>query len=394
MVREKLFYDIWNKAGMVKRRTAFVRLYINEVYYGLYTNLEEMDKVWLGQEYPDNNGNLYKCNYPGDLVYLGDEQQTYKDLESNAVTGGRVYELQTNETDDDYTRLVALIKALDAPADSLFAINIEKILNTGHFLKALALDVASGNCDDYSFNRTNYYLYDNPDDGRFDYIAYDPDNTFGCDYFNIDWANRDCMNWINRDIELPLAQKMLAIPSFVTLYKQYLDTITNTVVLPDRIFPHIDAMKKLIQQAAEEDTFRSLDYDYTIADFNNGFIMTIPGHTPYGVKPFLDTRHNSTVKQLHPDGIENATLTAEKLMIFPDPALNFINVVPGDPPAGLIEGRILDCFGRVVRKICPVVMKNGSFRLYVDELSPGIYFLVLTARDKLYSSKFIRSSYR
>jgi hypothetical protein len=394
MIREKLFYDIWNKAGMVKRRSTFVRLYINEVYYGLYTNLEEMDKVWLGQDYPNNSGNLYKCNYPGDLVYLGDDQQTYKDLESYDVMGGRVYELQTNETADDYTRLVALIEALDAPADSLFAINIEKILNTGHFLKALALDVASGNADDYSYNRTNYYLYDSPAEGRFDYIAYDPDNSFGCEYFGIDWGNRDCMNWINRDISLPLAQKMLAVPSYVALYKQYLDTIANTLILPDSVFPRIDAMKQLIQKAAEEDTFRSLDYDYTIADFNNGFIMTIPGHTPYGVKPFLETRHNSLLKQLHPDGIGRSALPAGELRLYPNPARDYINVVFNESSSRFIEGRIVDCYGRTIREIGPFMIKNGNFTLKAGELSPGLYLLILRAGEKDYQAKFIRSSDR
>jgi len=51
MIREKLFYDLWEKAGMKERRTNFVKLYINQVYYGLYTNLEEMEKEWLTNVY-------------------------------------------------------------------------------------------------------------------------------------------------------------------------------------------------------------------------------------------------------------------------------------------------------------------------------------------------------
>jgi hypothetical protein len=151
-------------------------------------------------------------------------------------------------------------------------------------------------------------------------------------------------------------------------------------------------MKQLIQQAAEEDTFRSLDYDYTIADFNNGFIMTIPGHTPYGVKPFLETRHNSLLKQLHPDGIETSALPAGELRIFPNPAPDYINVDLNDRHSRFTEGRIVDCFGRTTMEISPCIMKNGGFRLNVDELSPGIYFLVLRAGEKQFQAKFTRST--
>ena len=60
LIRQKLFYDAWAKAGLPIRRTAFVKLYINGTYRGLYTNAEEIDKEWLADVYGDNDGNLYK----------------------------------------------------------------------------------------------------------------------------------------------------------------------------------------------------------------------------------------------------------------------------------------------------------------------------------------------
>ena len=38
------------------------------------------------------------ATYPADLVYLGDDQQAYKDLGNTSATGGRVYDLQTNKS--------------------------------------------------------------------------------------------------------------------------------------------------------------------------------------------------------------------------------------------------------------------------------------------------------
>lgn len=325
MIREKLFYELWKKSGMVERRTSFVRVYINNQYYGLYTNLEEMDKDWLDRVYPDKSGNLYKCTYPADLVYHGPFQLTYKNLENGTATGGRVYDLQTNETEDDYSRLVNLITVLNESPNSQFTAHIEKILNVDHFLKALAIDVATGNWDDYGYNKNNYYLYDNPEDLLFDFITYDADNTFGVDWMGVDWATRDCRNWVNKSMQLPLAQKLMAVPSYFDKYKLFLDTIVNNITHPDSVFPRIDAIKLMIRQAAAEDVYRTLDYGYSMADFDNAFVMKIDQHTPYGLKPFFTKRREYILKQLHPYGLES--LAGQfNVRIYPNPASSVLYV--------------------------------------------------------------------
>ena len=44
MIREALYYTVWNKFKLPKRRVGFAKLYINGEYRGLYTNIEDMDK--------------------------------------------------------------------------------------------------------------------------------------------------------------------------------------------------------------------------------------------------------------------------------------------------------------------------------------------------------------
>ncbi len=390
LIREKLYYDIWKKAGMVERRTNFMKLYINNQYFGLYTNLEEMEKEWLSSVYDDKDGNLYKCTYPADLVYLGNDPQTYKDLENSTVTGGRVYELQTNKSADDYTRLVQLITTLDRTVDSEFAANIDTIVNTGHFLKALALDVAMGNWDNYSFNKNNFYLYDNPSDKRFDFITYDPDNNCGIDWFGIDWGNRDCRDWINRSMDLPLAQKLLAVPDFFIRYKQFLDTIANTIIHPDSIFPRIDALKQQIQQAAEADTYRTLDYGYSIADFNNSYNQALGAHVKYGLKPFFTTRKESISRQLHPEGLDDGGRELPGLTIYPNPAREEITIKSPEPGLHMLQYRIVDVFGKTHKEVTGIMFQDGKCRVAVNDLPAGIYLLMIEVPGKIFSGKFIR----
>ncbi|MCK9421425.1 MAG: CotH kinase family protein [Bacteroidales bacterium] len=390
MIREKLFYDLWKKTGMVERRTNFVKVFINGIYYGLYTNLEEMEKEWVTRVYPQNGGNLYKCAYPADLVYLGNDQQVYKDLENSTVTGGRVYDLQTNKSQDDYTRLVTLIAALNEPADSLFAINIGQILNVNEYLKALALDVATGNWDDYGYNKNNYYLYDNPASGQFEYIAYDPDNTIGVDWMQVNWGTRNCLSWINTTMPLPLAQKLLEIPDFFNRYKLYLDTIARNVINPDSVFTHISDIKQLITPAAITDTFRCLDYGYTVNDFHNGFIQPIDGHTPYGVRPFLATRYNSILNQLHPSAVSEIPVTNSVITLSPNPAGETITLWFQNGHSGHFDGEIIDNLGRVRKLFNGSPGNDRRYQLDIKGISSGIYFLRIKFQRTINLIKFIR----
>jgi hypothetical protein len=387
MIREKLFYDLWKKSGMVERRTCFVKVYINNAYYGLYTNLEEMEKEWLSLVFPSDSGNLYKCTYPADLVYLGSDQERYKDLENSTATGGRVYDLQTNKSEDDYSRLVDLITVLNKKPDAQFVINVSQILDVDIFLRALALDVATGNWDDYGYNRNNYYLYDNPSDHKFHFITYDPDNTFGIDWFGIDWGVRDCRYWINKSMSLPLAQKLLAVPAFFDRYKLYLDTLARYIIHPDSVFPRIDAYKQLIQLAAEEDTFRTMDYGYTVEDFNDSFTEALGAHVKYGLKPFFETRRQTILNQLNAIGLDETERCIEELKVYPNPATDKITIICSNNASIRTNIRIIDLFGKI----------HGEYGLSADQmtisihnLSPGFYILLIQSSGKILTTAFIK----
>jgi len=89
-------------------------------------------------------------------------------------------------------------------------------------------------------------------------------------------------------------------------------------------------MKRLIQQAAEVDTYRTLDYGYSIADFNDSFTKALDDHTPYGLKVFLNVRKKAMLKQLYPAGIADDGSEQAAQSIFPNPAREDITIVALD----------------------------------------------------------------
>ncbi|MEY4903864.1 MAG: hypothetical protein RLZZ292_1679 [Bacteroidota bacterium] len=368
MIREKLFYDIWNKAGMPSRRTAFARVYINDDYYGLYTNLEELDKEWLKKNYSDNKGNLYKCTYPADLDYMGTDQNAYK---FQGSSNERAYHLQTNEIEDDYSDLTQLITTLHQPTNAAWIDAIQKKLDVSATLKAFALEVAAGHWDDYAYNQNNYFLYHNPTDDQFQFITYDADNTFGVDWFGKDWAQRDCFKWLpsSSSQKRPLISKLLEVPQFRILYKAHLAYISEKIIHPDTIFPRIDALHDLIRDAAYEDSYKSLDYKYDNASFDDGFDKTVDSHTPYGIKPFLALRQKTMKAQvlLAEEEIENKPFT-KTLKFYPNPTSDFIHL-ENETTNQPIE--ITNSLGQIVLK----QPSNTFSKIDVSALQSGFYFI-------------------
>ncbi|MFZ4546569.1 MAG: CotH kinase family protein [Bacteroidales bacterium] len=388
MVREKLFYDFWNKSGMAPRRTSFVKLFINQTYYGLYTNLEEFDKDWLQRVYGEKDGNLYKCTYPADLVFHGSDQQYYKNIVSGSSTGGRAYDLQTNETEDDYSDLVELITLLDNPADSTFALLIEQKLNIDGLLKAFALDVATGNWDDYMYINNNYFLYHNLNSGKFEFITYDTDNTLGVDWVSQDWTSRNCLDWYNHTEPRPLAEKVFAIPKFMLKYKQYLDTITNVILNLNLVFPQIDSLEILITEAAKADTYRTLDYGYSVTDFHKGFIQAVDYHTPYGIKPFLSKRRDATLHQLTTASITDFVDSKNGLLLYPNPAGDILNVKIADAD-NAEKAYILDILGQKLKNL-NISDNKSSYSIPIDNIKPGVYTFVTIRNGFSESKRFVK----
>ncbi len=382
MIREKLFYEVWKKAGMPERRTAFVKVYVNQQYRGLYTDVEEIDKQWLTRAYGNNDGNLFKCTYPADLAYLGSNQSAYKTILNNPTT--RAYDLSTNEATDDYSHLVTLITALNQPVSANFPDQIGQILNVNAVLKAFALDVATGNWDDYFYNKNNYYLYDNPNTGRFEFVTYDTDNTFGVDWLGKDWAKRNALAWQQATEPRPLATKLLAVPVFHDQFVRYLDTITRFVTLPDSIFPRIETLHGMIIPAAAADPFRPLDYGYDMTDFHNGFEQTVDGHTPYGIKPFLLQRHDSTLSQIAgflTTGIEILNKTQIYMQVYPNPVGDELWVHTDAAYIGkLLDGILYDAIGKVVAKQTWRGLEE-AFAWPLAGLAPGWYVLKVDAKS-------------
>lgn len=267
IMRAKLCWDMLEGMEVVGARSNHIRLVVNDVFYGIYLNVEHIDEEFVKLRFGNNSGNLYKCLWPADLQYLGSNPNSYKLNQGER----RVYELKTNEAIDDYSDLAHFIDVLNNTPIDERACALEEIFDVQSYLRAMAFDVLSGNWDGPLFNKNNFYLYHDPAIGKFRYIPYDLDNTMGIDWFSVDWAQRDIYEWGATDEPRPLYYKLMEVDRFRELFTFYVYQFINGVFSPGELYPEMNRLKTQITPYILNDPFYPLDYGFSMGDFMGAY---------------------------------------------------------------------------------------------------------------------------
>ena len=298
IIRSKLCFDHYQKIGMKASRANHSEVYINGQYYGLYISVEHIDDEFLNKNFADDTGNLWKCLYPADLNYLGSDPNIYKNLNSN---GRPAYELKTNESEADFSKLVRLISVLNNTAIASLPDSIESVIAVPEVLKYFAINILVGGWDDYWSLMNNYYLYHDPTNDIFHLIPYDYDNTFGIDWSGVNWTNANPYNYPKVVGGFrPLAERLMQISQYRNLYTHFLEFYSSNVYQLTNWNNHIDSLMTMISASAINDSFRTLDYGFDQNDFYNSYSATGYNnqHVKFGLKQFVNLRNASLPAQL------------------------------------------------------------------------------------------------
>jgi len=290
LVRSKLAWELYRYLGVPGSRSNHVLLYINNAFYGVYLNTEHIDERYVKERFDNNDGNLYRNLWPADLTYLGPSQDDYK----FKYDGRRVYALRTNEDWDDYEDLATLITRLDQYSGEELKEKLEPLLNVQQYLKALAVDVISGNWDGYAGDKNNYYLYRDQVSGRFEYIPYNLENSFGIDFREVDWSLQPIYDW-NLDLR-PLYEKILGVEEYRAQYTMYIKQLAAYTASTE-LESELNRWSSLIRDAVAMDTFYTKDWGFTLSDFDASMNSGWSDHVDFGVQEFMTARGNSALAQ-------------------------------------------------------------------------------------------------
>ena len=160
-IAERLVYLAYREAGVAAPRANNALVYIDGVYRGLYVNVETEDKVFLVRWFGSADGNLYEEG--GQDWYPGNED---------------AFELETNETANDRSRLRALFEAADGASPDTLETDMAALLDVDAWLRQNALEGLVSQWDGYAytlFGPNNYRIYDDVATGHFHVLPWGMD---------------------------------------------------------------------------------------------------------------------------------------------------------------------------------------------------------------------------
>ena len=166
-LREVMAYEIGRKY-MPSSEANFAKVYINNEYWGLYTNVEAVNKDFVSNHFGSRNNSFFKCN-PEELDFDG-ENSNLGNYPGTDTTD--YYPFYDMESDYGWTDLYDLIEVLNSNPD-----DIEAILNVDRTLWMHAFNYAIINLDSYVGYAQNYYIYQD-DNGQFNPIIWDLNQSF------------------------------------------------------------------------------------------------------------------------------------------------------------------------------------------------------------------------
>lgn len=274
-VREALSYEIVGKY-MVAPRANYAKLWINGVYWGVYSNQESINKQLIKAHlYTDGNNPLFKCNPVGgagpgssgnnpDLVYSSADSTAYYSK----------YELKS---DYGWAQMLTLMSTLkNNPAQ------IESILDVDRALWMIALNNVLVNLDSYTGSfAQNYYLYQDEND-RFIPIIWDLNMCFGGfpmlgsvggggGALSVTQMQQMDAAVQSTNASRPLIQKLLANPVYKRQYLAHIRTILAENFATADYKTRALELQALISQAVQDDTKKF----YTFANFTSNIDNTV-----------------------------------------------------------------------------------------------------------------------
>ena len=292
-LREVLCYEVCRKY-MPASEANYANLYINGVLWGLYTNVEAVNKEFLVNNFGSKYSPFFKCN-PEDLnIQIGGLNS---DLSNSHGTDSANYTPYYDiESDFGWSRLYNLIDTLNTVPD-----DIDQVLNVDRTLWMHALNYSMINFDSYIGYGQNYYLYLDQAN-QFNPIIWDLNMSFGSfrltDASQLFYSGFDILQAQNMDplvhhnfisvAPRPLMTSLFESERNRKMYLAHIRTIMDENFVDQEYSNRAETLKAMVYQDVLNDTNKFYSNDDFITNINNQ-VSLVSSICP-GITQLMDVR--------------------------------------------------------------------------------------------------------
>lgn len=375
MMREKMTYDISRSMGLYGLRTAYAKVYMDNVYWGVYTIVEGKDEMYK-HVFNNKDGDAIESTDYGNMCYYGAAQSDYVHPAVNYR-----YIIDNGDVTTAWSRFINMLDKANNTPNATYTTTVSNYLNIEDFVRYQALNVYLLNFDSYVGFIGNQLYYFDETVNIWQVIPWDFNASFGL------WNTN---NFTPTTYPLmPSAITNGCIGSFIdtdpTLKSNYLSAICDFVsTYADTINVNaaIDNWRTQIKAAVYTDWRK----EFTNTEFDNGTSYGYylhNGETVPAMKTFAKDRFETISTALATINYACATTsttrlnTTQSISIFPNPTTHSITlkwkkIIENTP----ISYQIFDISGQLVQ--------TGIFnndRINIKGLEAGIYILKCVDRQ-------------
>lgn len=288
LIREVLGYDIL-KNYMHCSESNFAKVYINGVYYGVYSNTESVDKSFYSKHYYSSGNAAIKCNpivNPStntkcNLKYITNDSASYLNY----------YEMKSNY---GWNQLVALCDTV-----SNYQNRIDANLDMDRVMWMLAFNNVMVNLDSYSgaFCQ-NYYLYKDHTK-HYNPTIWDLNMCFGgfpylgsgissMAQLSISGLATMPINIHSTDVNWPLINIVNSNAQYKRMLVAHMRTITNEFITNNYFQTRAQQLQSIIDTSVVNDTCNFFSY----SQFQNGLTqnVSVGSYSVPGISNLLTSR--------------------------------------------------------------------------------------------------------
>ncbi|MCH2226033.1 MAG: CotH kinase family protein [Crocinitomicaceae bacterium] len=380
LMREKITYELADKIGLFSMRTAFAEVYINNIYYGLYTLIEGKDELYK-QRFGNRDLDAVESLDFGDMCFISNNPDDY----NSDVSGWPTYQLDNGEPTTAWPLFSTLIDVANNTPSSSFYTTVNNYLNTPHFTRYQALNVYLMNFDSYiGFKGNQIYVYDETL-SKWQVIPWDFNASINL------WDNGNGAEYANNYPLFPstVLNGCIAenINNVAELRYEYLDAMCEFVNIhctPSAINARIDHIKELIAASVYNDTRKQYSNNDWDATTELG-MFTISNNQFEGLKTFFNDRYNKIDQSLIAEGFDCSTALVQEvssieLVVSPNPIQERFEIITDLP---IDQVSIFSLTGKIVLEII-----NPVGLIELNGVSPGTYIVqaksgIRTVRKKI-----------
>lgn len=265
----EVLYDRMARRHTPIAKGNFIHLYINNQDWGLYPNIQGLDKAYLEDWFLSNDGAFFRAttgtNGGGGGPSWGDGTAGMNYLGTNQATYQSYYTLKSNDiVVDPWQKLIDATQSLSTAT----AANVETVktkIDVDKVLWHLACENIFTDDDSYIMKgKMDYMAYYEPETGRMASLEYDGNSTFVTNAAtSANWG--PFKNATNANY--PLLNKLLTVPEWRQRYLAHYRTILNetfTTANATALIDEIDAQISALVAADPKKLYTTAQYTSSV----------------------------------------------------------------------------------------------------------------------------------